>query len=317
MNNFICGGGIAGLLCSYYLPDYRIVSAQLGGQNSEDFSLGPRLIKVDKYTTKLLQDLQIDATTREYKVGYKTEAGIFDTMPVGFREKYVEHTRELDSIEESHLSSGQNTILCYDFDYQKLVKILIEKAKEKGYIAQNVSSISTQSNRFIIRDSTQTQLVIVYDNLISTLPLPLFYKLSRQPEKIVDFKAFDTSFIKVRAWGEAYAGRYLDFDYLYLDSYMFHRLTFLSKKENEREFILEYKGQFTIEMLDNYNKIFSESHVDALMEEIKTIPNCQIQKSKNVLEDSGVRLCGRYAQWSHPVKINELLKSIHERFLNG
>ena len=55
--NFILGGGIAGLLCSFYLKDYYIISDQLGGQNSEDFNLPQSDLEIkDKnytYTTQL------------------------------------------------------------------------------------------------------------------------------------------------------------------------------------------------------------------------------------------------------------------------
>ena len=313
MVKFILGGGIAGLLCAFYLKDYTIISDNLGGQNSEDFSLGPRLIKVDEYTTKLLKDLNIQAEKVIYKIGYKEDKKIYSSIPQGFKEKYVQHTRELDNTENSHLSSGESSVECYDFDYQKLVKTLIDKTKT--YVIGKVKNIEYDKITFI-----DSFFALNYNKLISTLPLPLFYKISDQEHKVKDFDTFDTTFVLIESEKQDDISMSELYNYIYIVDEPFHRKTFLKREyKNKIQYILEYKGVLTATEL---TKIFMNFYYDVELihdvKQIKVIPRCQIKQSKNILQDNitGTRFLGRYAQWNHQIKINELLKEIHER-LNG
>ena len=59
-NKYILGGGISGLICSFY-TGYPIISKNIGGQMkfNTDWHLGPRFLHVDEFSTKLLKDLNL------------------------------------------------------------------------------------------------------------------------------------------------------------------------------------------------------------------------------------------------------------------
>jgi hypothetical protein len=314
--NYILGGGIAGLLAAYYLPDFYLVSDKLGGQSGEDVSLGPRLIKFDDYTKTLMRDLGVYPFVKKIFIGYLMDQRAYKDMPEGFREKYVKQTREVDVVEDSHLSSGQNTIDVFDVEYKLIVDKLIEfiKLKDK-FVEAKVERVDIEKKDLVAKRG-DTELWLKYDKLINTLPLPLFYKLSNQQDKIVDFDALDTSFIQVLSTNPMDLKLAEHFDYIYVVGQLFHRYTYLEKKSYKVTYILEYKGTVTEDNINLLNEHIMNGGAQII--DYKVIPKCQIKQSKNILEDSGVQMLGRYAQWNHGIKINELLKEIKERLLvNG
>jgi hypothetical protein len=172
-------------------------------------------------------------------------------------------------------------------------------------------------DKFVKYEHANSHEVVEYEKLISTIPLPIFYKLSKQFDKITGFEAFDTSFIRVISDEKFDKELAKKFDYVYVvdeqmfTPYLFHRLTFTDEKTKYDDviYIAECKGSFNDDDMRIYHRYNSKQ--ERIVIPYQTIKNCQIKKSKKIRTDEfGTMFVGRYAEWDHSIKINEVLKRV-------
>jgi len=137
----------------------------------------------------------------------------------------------------------------------------------------------------------------VYENLVSTLPLPVFNKLAGLNLEY-DFSALDKTFVLVR--------NCFLYDntksYIYFINQPFTRIT---QYENGQH-IVEFTGLREEEALQHC------VDRDMFVMFSQQLPRSQIKKSIDVLpEIDGVEFVGRYSRWNHSIRTEDIVK--HER----
>lgn len=296
MSNYILGGGIAGLIAGFYEKDYYIIGQDIGGQMSQK-GLGPRILEVNDYSAKLLEDLEYDSVPiKVAKIGYRHNNRFQDRLNEQLRKKYYLKSRNIQTpnveMPSSIMSDGKNSIRYFDIDWNDLILRLYNAVKDR-YIIDKITGIDI-NNKLINTDVSQYD----YDKIISTLPAPVFFNLSGEiPEEeltyekklfvIVSSKTVDLS----------------EFDYVYYPDMdcSYHRVTRLS----ETRAAIEYTGnQF------NHTNLFDYWRHIAF--EVKTLPMGQI-KSGKVGSFKDIEFLGRYAEWNHDIKTDDIVKKYVER----
>lgn len=295
---YILGGGLSGLILAYYNRDFTIVSENLGGQMLNDFPLGPRLMQKTDYTKIFLKQLKIDAKIKTSKIGYSDGMIFYSFQPLNFAEKYFIQSRKTSKhhFTESVMSGSKSSIDFYDVKFDTIINKLIESLGDR-HIKSNVSKIDPANSVFYIDEKKYE-----YDNLISTIPMPLFMKLSELNVDKHYFSALDKSFVLTKKLN--LNDYHDDFDYIYYIDKPYNRIM----KWDDR-YIIEFTGY-------KENKIFDFCKKENLeIEKYLNLSNIQIRKSidKIDLDIKNVEFVGRYAQWKHSIKTQEVIRYAIER----
>jgi len=289
-NNYIIGGGLSGLIFAFYNSDYKIVSSSIGGQVNSIFDLGPRILEVDKYSTQLLKDLNILNYTiiKECKIGYYYNNEFIDRIDDNFKNIYNLKTRGFKQPESSILSSNSNIIKYYNISLLDLSIILKNKLSNKQIIEKNVTFIDTINKQFFIENKSYS-----YSNLVIAISRKIYNILSNT---ISDFK-FET-YNKIFALVDNFNNYNDNYNYIYYINCLYHRVL----KWGDDRHVLEFTN-VTEEQVKKYCKIYNYNIVS-----INLLKDCQIRKSHKFTEISNINFIGRYANWRHNLKINDVIK---------
>ena len=278
---YIIGGGINGLICSYY-TGHQIISENLGGQLTEkDWPLGPRFLHVDEWSKKLLDDLHITAKIKTLKIGRRFNLyGDYVEPTKEWKEKYYLKSRGVQGNTKSSSSGGKTTLDVYDIDMNVLTDQLIRNVNTP--IQANVKQISTKYKILILTDGR----ILQYDKLIVTIPVNVFLAIS-DVETNLKFNCVKKLFVLSKQ--ELVKDGY---DYVYYagDDTRFHRIT----KHNNSS-VIEYTGN------DIIPKYYDE--IDRV--ELK---NGQIIENEEKLIVKNITFLGRYAEWKHDSLINNVVE---------
>jgi hypothetical protein len=294
---YIIGGGISGLIYSFYNKGHVIISKNVGGQLKTDFPMGPRILQRTSATTKLLHDLGISAKTRTAFIGYKIDENTFSNIcPIGFSRQYYIETRKplsIDSVPNSTMSDGKTFIEYYDIEMLDLIEHLSQYSHMYN---SNVSSIDVENFNIILEDDMEFS----YRNskLISTIPITLLCKLT--DAKINhDLRTLD----KIYILSDNFKDYHQSYDYIYYIDSVYNRVTRYSH-ENKHYHIIEYTG-LDIETVRLHCK---DNHINIVNEIIQR--NAQICKSmdSNPFKQYNIELIGRYAKWQHSIKIQDVIE---------
>ena len=272
--NYILGGGMAGLIAAFYNPDFKIISPDIGGQEP----LGPRLIQKHPETHRLLRDLGFkDLEVKTAKIGFFYGGKLHTTCPKKLRTEYYIKTRQVkpQEVPASIMSENKTSIEYYDVAWADLLAALYNSVKDR-WMGEKVSKITKQ------KITTNTG-VKPYKKLISTLPAPIFSKLSFT-KLSCDFSAIDKSF------GEASSiFSKTDFDYIYFPEkkISINRAT----KIDANKWLYEKVGRH---------------------DGMQIIPKAQIKQDADLDRMGNIKFIGRYAQWKHNVKIQQVVERSRE-----
>jgi hypothetical protein len=313
---YVLGGGIAGLISGYILG-WPIICERPGGQLDSEFPLGPRILEKTKDTEWLLKNLGIKAEPRIFTIGYLIEDNfdykfIDSVPPKGFAEDYYFKTRGIRKTTNSSMSGGRNEIEGWDIYSIGLVNELVKRV---GIIPLSIVSIRHQSMlacepHYKHLGFDKVNIVdqrIYYKKLINTIPAPSLALLRGNKVRWESFKAYDTTFVKVRT-SDILTG---DFDYIYISdiSYPVHRIT----KVCPGEYVLEFRGdRYTYGCVPELRHLSGPPRWSRVGSEI-TLKNAQIVESLPVLGHlESITPIGRYAQWNHSVKIEDVIRSVRD-----
>jgi hypothetical protein len=284
--NIVLGGGIAGLIYSFYNPDTILISENIGGQFVAPFQLGPRLIHQDCYTERLLVDLNLYFSTKikTVNVGYFYDGKLTNKNTEKNKREYFKRTRLSSSVPYSSvMSSGKNKYHVYDISEDVLIQTLLVNSKS-NFVIDSIEKIDLYDHKV----HTKKQNIFEYENLISTIPANIFYKLSNLPQIANLFTSLPTTFRYSEKLEDNFPD-FPDYDYVYVTDlkYSFHRIT-------------RVENGYVYEINDNLT-----SGENTLI--LKTG-----QLIQNVFNISvpNVEFIGRYAKWDHSIKINEVLKQV-------
>jgi len=293
-NKLILGGGVAGLLTAFYNPDYKIIDFNPLGQLSARFNLGPRVFKEDDYVRSFLNKLNINFYSDTIKVGY-TSNGV-DDIPLTeeFKRLYSMITRGTHKFESSFLSSGQDCFKYFtdgdDYFYTKVFSKLLNKVVDR-VIYESIISIDLK-NKIVKTDRNEYE----YSDCISTINLNKFCDYAGIEG--INFGMKNKHFAICSYDNNIDLLLRLKFNYMYSSSGWYTRKTY-------------YSDYVVYELVSDFGRNIKYIEGNKIYE---TFFNKKMQILKNVdIQDiAGVKMVGRYAQWNHSIKSNEIIR-LYER----
>mgnify|MGYP003152174521 CR=1 FL=1 len=307
-NNYILGGGPAGLIAAYYLPDHKVIDKKPLGQLNIPFIPGPRLLQHTPNMISFIREVLPDSNGQEEiaVIGYNENGTVVDSPTKSFKKKYAKKTRGVDKSETSFLSEGKNEIKhieinglgedSYKFLFTELLKII----KDRGQLVEDSVSKIDPHTRFIEFESGVKE---DYNHIISTLNLNIFKKIMTT---LYDFP-LDLSTSKKCFYKTEYKDSIEDmsknmnhpslyYDYVYSVDTKWTRQTFF------RDYIVYESVEPITEDFIEGNKVLMK---------FENLP-IQIKESHNIERMDNIDLLGRFAQWSHQMKANEVLDRVLE-----
>jgi hypothetical protein len=292
MSKYIVGGGIAGLIASFYNPDFQIITDKIGGQMATE-SAGPRILEVNEYSETFLKDLGLkDLKTKVATIGYKVKGKIINTIDEDLRRKYYLKSRCLKNaalVPSSIMSDGKNTIEYFDINWDDIIFELISKIKCP--IIGRVTDINIENKTLNIINKGHRE-ILNYDNLISTIPAPIFFNLADiVPDEELKYLR------KIFIISNEYFINTCGYDYIYYpeNDYKFHRIS----KDRNGKIIIEFTTN------ENYMSILNEW--DKKSNHHVVIPIGQIQSGK-VQKINNISFLGRYSEWDHDIKVDDIVR---------
>ena len=300
-NNYIIGAGPAGLIAAYYMKNYKVIDKSPLGQLKAPFIPGPRLLQNTKNMSELINEIFGGDTRVEIaKVGYIKDGKAIDQPYEGFKNKYVEKTRGTKSIESSHLSEGKNEVehieigMMTEESYAAVFNRLLEIIKSRGQlIEKHIENIDVNNKTITFAgEGEDIGLTVFYDKVISTINLNILSKLA--PDMDIDLSEFKT---KTKCFYKTSYDWMVDlqgYNYIYSADSEWTRKTYFDS----------YIVYESVEPIDS--KVIEDNIVQMKFENMPI----QIVESKNIDSINGIKMLGRFAQWNHKVKANEVLDRV-------
>lgn len=300
---YIIGGGIAGLIFSYYNKGYTIIDKNVGGQIDKNFAVGPRYLHKNKYTAKFLSDLRIAQRTRRIKIIYVKDGTIIKDITDEDRERYYIKSRGAynhEQLSKTILNCSQKEFDVFDIDWNKLIEKLTAKAK---VLNEFVSEIDTKQHTFKTQDGIQHSYV--NKKLISTIPLPMLMKLCNDENTEISSAlnhivcAVTKPIPKIcRLLEENNA------DYIYeLGSEKYYRVT---KETWNNQEVLVFEFSERIDVPEYFGDYFINS---------KVLWGAKVTKNLSMKEYKNIRLLGRYSQVNHGIKTENIIEEAQKNAL--
>jgi hypothetical protein len=302
----ILGGGPAGLIAGYYFPEFPVLDEKPLGQLNLPFIPGPRLIQRTKNTEKFVRSVLDDAGLYGYKiktviakVGYQDNGTADATPPPEFKKNYTKLTRDKSDFESSYLSEGKNEIEhleiddmgenSYKFLFKTLLKIIDE---DRGQLKrQRVTQISPAG--FIhAKEGEGPSMCYQYDTIINTLSLKLLTKEYYGMKGIWrgdELKDLDLTTLP-KCFYQTNKGERSQFDYVYGYKDGWTRKTYFK----------EYMVYESVDPIVPPHPVINQ---------FENLP-IQIKNSLNLDKFDRVYMLGRFAQWNHKVKANEVIDRV-------
>ena len=311
MRQYILGAGTAGIITSLFTGSKMIDGFPLG-ELSTRFSPGIRIFKYEKNVVNFITSVLIEAdkpfsiSKQTVFIGYKEDDGIVcSNASEDFKRKYSLITRGKEEYEKSFLSSAQTHIdyvsinnLGYEQSYQFFFKLALDLLKQKDLlIEQKVLSIDTFNNNLYL-DTFNCKKVAVdteldFDECISTLSIKTLFALSGTTNFQYDLSTTTKSFYKCKA-----INHMQDFDeanYIYSIGGIYTRKTL-------------FDGYIVYETKDSLSPDTLQIEGNWIVDKYENLP-LQIKNSLKLQYFNKIKLIGRYAQWDHSIKANEIINS--------
>jgi len=307
-NNYILGGGPAGIIAAYYLKDHWLVDQKPLGQLNIPFIPGPRLLQYTPNMDSLIKEVFPNSNihTEIAVIGYNENGDVSDSPSPEFKKKYVKKTRGVDKSENSFLSEGMKEIRHIEIDdlgedsYKVFFTKMLEIIKDRGQLLEkSVKSFNPHENTIKFNDDVEGK----YGNIISTLNLNIFFAIN----EIIDKAPYDLQ-TSTKCFYKTGYGEDLDsmlskkthpslfYDYVYSADTDWTRQTFF------RDYIV-YE---TVEPIKG-----DTIQGNKILMKFENLP-IQLKESYNLETMDNVSLLGRFAQWSHKMKANEVLDRVKE-----
>lgn len=301
----ILGGGPAGLIAGYYFPEYAVYDENPLGQLNLPFIPGPRLIQKTENSEKFVRSVLNDAGLHSYRiktvvaiVGYEEDGKRDVVPPPGFKNKYTKLTRGKSKSESSYLSEGKNEIQhleiedmgedSYKFLFETLLKIIdIDRGQLKR---ERITKVDSHGYIYA-KDGAGPSMCRSYNVVINTLNLKLLTKESPLGS-IWDGDELDKYDLTTlpKCFYQTNKGELSKFDYIYGHTEGWSRKTY-------------FNNYMVYESVEPITPPYPIIH------KFEGLP-FQIQNSINLDKIDKIYMLGRFAQWNHKVKANEVLDRV-------
>lgn len=308
--NYILGAGPAGLIAAYFNKDYKVIDEKPLGQLNMPFIPGPRLLQSNPNMKWFVKEVANDLELKIEKcvIGYHEKEGVYDSPDENFKKKYSMRTRGNEG-EGSHLSEGKTEIMHCEVDelgedsYKEIFTRLLSIIEERGQLIKtSVKSIDTTLSQLELANGSTLE----YGNIINTLNINILRKICADVDNECtklgfDFSTSKKSFYKC-SYGftvpEAMDSKHpsLTYDYIYSIHADWTRCTYF------KDYIV-YESAKPIE-----GDSIEGNKIEMKFEDLPI----QIEKSQKINEIKGITLLGRFAEWNHKIKANEVLDRVKE-----
>ena len=175
--------------------------------------------------------------------------------------------------------------------YSDLFVRIYSKLESEGRIIRDKVVKICPDNKIIELENSQVK----YDNLVSTINANIFNKIIYGHRLDFDLSTKNKNFY-VRKYTSEDEDLYVYYNYVYSINGLYTRKTFYNN-------YVVYESEEPKQELE-----------DDCIYKVLNLP-IQIVNSCNIIKHNGIHMLGRYAQWEHSIKFNEILKEIEERII--
>ena len=286
---FIAGAGISSLIFSYYNPGYTIIAPKegVGGKLSQDFLKNTIYLHQTKESEDFLNEVGIPYKKRTHTIKYCKGGEIRREIYIVDKIAMIKKKMRDDNFEvlDTNLSVEDYYITVLDVDYQLLIKKLLEKAT---ILEETIIRITENQ---IVTDKTSHE----YDELISTLPAPIFWTLFYQ-SKGLEFKAIPVTFALCDEAPSILTGVPFDLIYFVDSKYKYTRIN-----SYDNQYLYEFSGELSQDEVKKHlpkNANIIKYFVD---------PMGIIFTNTENIPPKNVRFLGRFSVWNHSIKTNDVI----------
>nr|MDD5651476.1 NAD(P)/FAD-dependent oxidoreductase [Candidatus Nanoarchaeia archaeon] len=294
--NVIVGGGIAGLIWAKYHTDHFILTDQVGGQMISYFDLGPRYLhNKSKYVEKFLEDLEVPLKLSTIRIGYLDDTGWIDNPGPEFRQKYFMKSRgqnDLKGFDPTVLNTNIKEFQVCDVDFKLLISKLFDQLEERIYMG-SITHINLEKQMI----STDSNMVLKFSKLVSTIPLNIFARVAGLS---IALQSFDMAYCLL-------SKDFFDlkeFDYVYdaRTDTPFHRMT-----KCKMGVVCDVVGTRIIDFKKYIDPKYFTIPID---QAVRLVKNNQIISLENdfELKDKPVKFVGRYGTWNRRWKTETVIE---------
>jgi len=307
-DNFVVGGGVAGLIFCYLNKNFLLIDSKPLGQLNSGYILGPRYLQKDgeKKVEHFIINNKKELDLRSIKVaidniGFESNGEVNSNLDNEFISKYNNLSRS-SNVDESSFMSGHKT--CIDYftfglcnageSYLRLFRSIYRKlVKEDRIIFGEVEKIDLEKK--MLYCSSQDKYSSSYDKLILTIHPKIMKKIVENSIlDNFDFKVEEKNFY-ITKYDNCNLELSKNYGYIYSIEDEYTRKTF-----QDSYIVYETKDSIDSDFIDN-NKIFKR---------FENLP-IQISQSLNLNNlNENVFLLGRYAQWKHSIRFDTLFEEI-------
>ena len=292
MTMYVLGGGVAGLIFAFYNKKFKIITKYIGGQlNLKSFPLGPRFLKANEYSKKLLKDLNIRYNIKKIKVGYYYNKKIHNKIiNLKIKKEYFEKSRGTKYVKDKTLmNSGSTEFEVLDININKIINVLKKRLRNR-IIEADIIAINLEKKELSLSDKIGLKFLI-FNKVISSIPKDVFYKLINCQK---DFYSVPITYVLLKGFNLNLQN--YDFVYFPEDVFKFHRIT----KIPNNFFVAELLGIYNDNKL---KKIFGKNFIDKII-----LNNSQIISEKKQENLNNIRFFGRYGTWDRSWKIEKCIE---------
>lgn len=328
----ILGGGIAGLVAHHYFPEAVMITSSVGGQTVGPlFQLGPRFIHVGPNTDSLLKDLGFSGVGRKRVfIGYYYNKMLHKEVSRDMRKSYLVKTRGKGAdLTKDIMSSGSNCFHSYDLPPESMACRIIDRWKDTSNLIQGViTGIYEDYIRVAVPGEKGAEdFKVNYNKMISTIPRPVYNMLLFGPSKDIlvisgqeKLESISTTFYLIKVDAQCrrtffnFGKKTFDYTYFPEEGVPFHRI---SRMNDWSDGHLE--GRMVLESIEENLGMWNKICFDKLLMRIEdkfTLKGAQIINSiperEEIEKDDKVFPVGRYAEWCHKVKLEEVVERVKQ-----
>jgi hypothetical protein len=293
-NNFILGGGITGLIHAFYNPDYSVISEDIGGRLNQKFFQNIIYLHHTQETEDFLNEVGIEYQKRTQLIKYCKENKL--TTNISSEDKVNVIKKKLDDPDfnptDLALSTSDYYIPILTFSYADLIEKISSKI---NFINQRVIRITEKE---IVTEDTS----YYYDNIVSTLPAQVFWSIYHTGTKEV-FKRKATTFVLCDKEPSFFSNEKYDMVYFIDSNQKYVRISKKPSTRDESIILYEFTGA-----------VSKEEAIQHLPEDCNILEyyvdySSVIYTNKNNIPPKNVIFSGRFAEWNHSLKQQDVIKT--------
>lgn len=302
MQKYIIGGGISGLIYAFYNRDFTVISSDVGGKLRNNYLSSTILLHDAPETRRLLTDLKMELQPVPHLIKYHNNHKLHESIPANLKEimaaKKMTPWQELDNLNlaikptDTTLSVNDIYIPVFRISTHKLVQ---ELAKYTTIIKDDVLRITPNE---IVTNKARYE----YDELISTIPAPTFWRLYGAPRSLAHLPE---TFVLSTTCPVKEDAQKLHWDLIY----------FLDKDVPYTRVNRYKKGQYLYEITGK----MTAQDIRRMMPDVEVVhhytdPHGLILTDLNNIPPPKVRFVGRFAVWNHSYKLQDVIKDSIARY---